>query len=332
MFPFSESRRFVTKTPGIFELNEESFGYELVHFDKENINAFAAQVRCCEPHWHDAPEFIYILEGGFSITINTTTLALRQGGMIYINGGEIHSLEETEPGSTLLTVQFAPELFKHINKDLLLDYRVKNADCYTSQDAAVATAFHELLADVVESSDATSYHKMSLTYLLLARLQDAGILVDDREQIDTRQKDETLIKDSIEYINANYGDSLTLDQLAKRASLSYHHFSKLFKKISGYNFKEYLNYVRINKARFLLRNTTIPITDISYRCGFSEHKYLIAVFRKHYSMTPTEYRKTSLIHDKCHRRNFDSVISNFKHIDLTADCLEKIAVAPHQRV
>ncbi len=73
--------------------------------------------------------------------------------------------------------------------------------------------------------------------------------------------------------------------------MSYSWFSRLFKRVSRYNFKEYLTLVRLNKARNLLRDTRTPITEISHSCGFQEHKYLIAAFNKYCGLTPTEYRK-----------------------------------------
>ncbi|WP_246168022.1 helix-turn-helix transcriptional regulator [Serratia rhizosphaerae] len=85
-----------------------------------------------------------------------------------------------------------------------------------------------------------------------------------------------------------------MSTVADNAGVSYHHFSRTFKKISGYNFKEYLTMVRINKAKLLLKDTNIPITDISYTCGFSGHKQLIFAFNKYCRMTPTEFRKSYL--------------------------------------
>lgn len=49
--------------------------------------------------------------------------------------------------------------------------------------------------------------------------------------------------------------------------------------------------MRLNKARALLRDTRTPITDISHRCGFQEHKPLLAALNKYRGMTPTGYRK-----------------------------------------
>lgn len=65
-------------------------GYELIAFDAEKLNVFAAQVRYCEPHWHPAPELITVLSGRFSVTAGNQEVTLEQGDMLYINAEEVH--------------------------------------------------------------------------------------------------------------------------------------------------------------------------------------------------------------------------------------------------
>lgn len=324
MFPFSGHKQLPVEQDGsLQDSGGDSFGYELVQFDRENVNVFTARVRCCEPHWHDAPEFIYVLSGAFTTTVNRTVTALTAGGMIYINGGEVHSLEAAAPDSRLLTIQFSPDLFRHSNQDLILTYAVRGPLEYGEKEAGLIAAFRELIGHSVKPDAPASFTKISLIYRLLAELQNAGVIVSDTDVVHIRRKDESLIKKAIEYINEHYGDELDMSAMAGKFHCSYYHFSKLFKKISGYNFKEYLNYVRINKARFLLKNTRIPITDISFLCGFKEHKYLIAVFRKHYAMTPTEFRKgyTLALHP-----GYNAMITDFEHLPLSPDVLETITM------
>lgn len=321
MFPFSVNKRMLQRESNLIVQSNESFGYELVTFDKEKINIFAAQVRCCEPHWHNAPEFIYVLRGGFAITVNRSLIKLRAGGMLYINSDEIHSLDAIEKDSTLLTVQFSPNLFDDLHHGLLINYCVKSSADYRSKDMRVRESLSALISDCLVSCDLASFHKMSLIYMLLSDLEKAGENIDDAAQASINKKDEQLIKECIKYINNHYSDELNLSQLAERAGVSYHYFSKLFKKISGYNFKEYLTFVRINKAKFLLKNTQVPITDISHSCGFSEHKHLIAVFRKYYAMTPTEFRKSYVSELS---ESYNDIITDFKYIELSSDVLGKI--------
>ncbi|MBK5072894.1 helix-turn-helix domain-containing protein [Budviciaceae bacterium CWB-B4] len=321
MFPFSVTKRLNQHQAELTVPHHEGHGYELVTFDKEKINIFAAQFHSCEPHWHNASEFIYVLQGGFAITVNRNVMKLTAGGMLYINQDEIHSLDATEPNSMLLTVQFSAGLFDDLHHELIIHYCVNSISDYNDKDRQLRATFISLVKDCLSCSDTASFHKMSLIYMLLAELENAGETIDDLAQVSIRKKDEQLIKECIEYINQHYSEEINLTQLAERAGVSYHYFSRLFKKISGYNFKEYLTYVRINKARFLLKNTQFPITDISHSCGFSEHKHLISVFRKYYLMTPTEFRKSYASENQ---EGFNALASDVRYIELSPDLLNKI--------
>lgn len=84
---------------------------ELVTFDSAFLNVFAAEVNYCPPHWHPAPELLYVLEGGFSLIVNEQEIILNKGDFLFIGADTIHSLEFRQPESTVLTWQFQPDLF-----------------------------------------------------------------------------------------------------------------------------------------------------------------------------------------------------------------------------
>lgn len=285
MFPFS-----VTQQPRVSSQQQtattihEGSGYELISFDAEKLNVFAAEVYYCEPHWHSAPELICILSGEFSVTLGHTTTTVAAGGMLWINPDEIHSLEARAPNSQLLTIQLAPNLFDETHPAPLLAY----GSLTHQQEKALKESVIALVEHLVHAQP--SFNRIALVYQLLGTLAATGNQ-DDRQQITIRNKDQQLVKYGIEFINQHFDDELSLSTIADNAGVSYHHFSRTFKKISGYNFKEYLTMIRINKAKRLLKDTHIPITDISYSCGFSCHKQLIFAFNKYCRMTPTAFRK-----------------------------------------
>jgi AraC-like DNA-binding protein len=78
-----------------------------------------------------------------------------------------------------------------------------------------------------------------------------------------------MIKKGIDFINQHFDQPLTLSEVACHSGMSYSWFSRLFKKVSRYNFKEYLTLVRLNKARTCCA-IPHPITEISHSCGFQE--------------------------------------------------------------
>jgi AraC-like DNA-binding protein len=293
MFPFSVAQRpRLTPHRQASAAIHEGSGYELISFDAEKLNVFAAEVYYCEPHWHSAPELIGILSGAFSVTLGHTTLTAAAGSMLYINPDEIHSLEARAPHSQLLTMQFSPGLFDEVHQapvmdDALLAGRSRALQVRQVREAAIA-----LLENLV--SDPPSFTRIALIYQLLGTLAAMGNQTTDQQLTSVRKKDQQWVKYAITSINQHFDDDLDLATIAETAGVSYHHFSRIFKKISGYNFKEYLTMVRINKAKLLLKDTRIPITEISYACGFSGHKQLIFAFNKYCRMTPTDFRKNYL--------------------------------------
>ncbi|CAI1587284.1 Bacillibactin transport regulator [Serratia grimesii] len=290
MFPFS-----VTQQPRLKSHRQastaihEGSGYELISFDAEKLNVFAAEVYYCEPHWHSAPELICILSGEFSVTLGHATSVAAAGSLLYINPDEIHSLEAHKPNSQLLTIQFSPNLFDETHPAPIMDYALLATQKERETDLKVKHSVIALLEHVIGSQP--SFTRIALVYQLLGALLSAGETMSVRQQLTVRKKDQQLVKYGIAFINQHFDDELNLATIAENAGVSYHHFSRTFKKISGYNFKEYLTMIRINKAKLLLKDTNIPITEISYSCGFSGHKQLIFAFNKYCRMTPTEFRK-----------------------------------------
>lgn len=96
---------------------------------------------------------------------------------------------------------------------------------------------------------------------------------------------------AITYIKNNLDKNITLDEAASMCNLSTSHFSKVFKKEVGKNFKEYLNGKKIEKAEYLLKSTNNAIYNIGYSLGIEDTSYFTKMFKKYMGMTPKKYRE-----------------------------------------
>ena len=94
------------------------------------------------------------------------------------------------------------------------------------------------------------------------------------------------------FINENYRVQLNAADIAGAVGFSPNYLSRKFKDTTGMGVHEYLIYVRLRNAAFELRSTNQSVTEIALQCGFSNSNYFKDVFKKYYSMTPREYRKT----------------------------------------
>lgn len=117
-------------------------------------------------------------------------------------------------------------------------------------------------------------------------------LVDLIEAVEQRPRNyqEELINHCKTYIEQHYEEDIDLTWLAEKLHVSPSYLSKIFKKTLGINFVDYLNNVRIERAKFLLSHTNSSIVEISQQVGYSTHKYFSYVFKKYTNNSPTEYR------------------------------------------
>ena len=94
-----------------------------------------------------------------------------------------------------------------------------------------------------------------------------------------------------DYIANHQGEDLSLGQVARAVNTSSFYFCKLFKKATGLNFTEYVTRVRLEKAKNLLLNPHLRVSEIAYEVGFQSLTHFNRVFRKTLGKSPTAYRQ-----------------------------------------
>ncbi|NHN34007.1 response regulator transcription factor [Paenibacillus agricola] len=99
------------------------------------------------------------------------------------------------------------------------------------------------------------------------------------------------IKKICEYMEVHYFENFSLIRLAEMSHMSVSHFSMLFKKTTGQTCLNYLNLVRIRKAKELLQEPDLKIYEIADMIGYSSLAYFNRIFKQIVTLTPVEYRK-----------------------------------------
>ncbi|GAB6108653.1 response regulator [Fusibacter bizertensis] len=100
------------------------------------------------------------------------------------------------------------------------------------------------------------------------------------------------------YIDENFQNQVTLEQTATRFYISKEHLSKVFKVAYGEGFIEYLNAVRLEKAKQLIIEKGIPIKEVGYLVGYIEQAHFYKKFKRYFGMTPGEMRETLKMDNK----------------------------------
>lgn len=96
-----------------------------------------------------------------------------------------------------------------------------------------------------------------------------------------------------QYIEEHYMSNLHLDHMAEKMETSPKYFSNYFKKTFGVNFVDYLNKVRLSHAKELLKNTDLPVSEISEKTGYLNSTTFTSTFKKYFGSSPSEFRKSS---------------------------------------
>jgi AraC-like DNA-binding protein len=99
-----------------------------------------------------------------------------------------------------------------------------------------------------------------------------------------------IVEHSLAYISEHFSEPLSLELLAGNANMSPFHFTRVFTAETGLTPHQYLIATRINSAKFLLKNTDLPVKEIAFGSGFNSESGFCATFRKREHMTPGEYR------------------------------------------
>jgi YesN/AraC family two-component response regulator len=105
-----------------------------------------------------------------------------------------------------------------------------------------------------------------------------------------------VIKRAREYIHEHQAEELSLNQVAKAVNMSTFYFCKMFKKVAGINFTDYVARVRIEKSKNLLLNPNLRVSEIAFEVGFQSLTHFNRVFKKLLGQSPTDYRAQLLTH------------------------------------
>lgn len=139
----------------------------------------------------------------------------------------------------------------------------------------------------------TNISSRELTRNYLIKIVD--LCIESRDQM-SKSRLEGWIEDAKDYINEHYGDEkISLNAVAAYVNVSPNHFSRVFRQVEGKTFVEYLTQTRLNKAKEMLRCSSMKTSEIGSRLGYRDAHYFYYIFKKEVGCTPKDYRMKSVV-------------------------------------
>ena len=105
-----------------------------------------------------------------------------------------------------------------------------------------------------------------------------------------KQHEDEVIRKAQDYIEKNYQERITIDQLASRLAISRRNLERRFKKVTYNSIVEYVQRVRIEAAKMSLERNRENVNEAMYKAGYTDVKAFRTIFRKYTGLSPLEYK------------------------------------------
>lgn len=115
-------------------------------------------------------------------------------------------------------------------------------------------------------------------------------LYEQKTNYKENQNEQRVITNMTRYLQEHLDEEISLIILSEKFHLNPQYISQLFKNEIGVNFLAYLTNIRIEKAKKLLLNTSLSITQIAQEVGYLDYRVFTKVFKKNEGMTPSQYK------------------------------------------
>ncbi len=186
---------------------------------------------------------------------------------------------------------YVSEFVKSVDEDAFNSYIFRQ---YIAMDVFFAvSSFIGEISGKAKDDTAKEVPKEALESAASVADYISGLIGDDlrvRDSVATnRYKD--IVDEAARYIEENYADeNLSLNQLASHVNVSPNHLSTIFSQQTGQTFIKYLTEYRMDKAKEMLKCTSMRSSEISEAVGYKDPHYFSYMFKKTVGMTPTNYR------------------------------------------
>lgn len=268
-------------------------------FYYDNLALF--DFNCVEWHWHAELEFVYVESGTVTFWIGESQFTLSAGNGVFINSRILHRFhspaEAVIPNFVCMPSFIAPQdsflYHKYIQPILSSSpaFQVFRKEVPWQAEAL------SVMKQIIAAQDCTSSCELATSSLVqrlwLEIYENADITYTDG-QINDSAASQARLQLMMQYIHQNYPHDISLDDIAAQAGISKSTVLNLFRRYLHVTPIRYLINYRLNEAALLLSKTEKKVIAVSRETGFHNDDYFCRLFKKHYHLTPSEYREKKL--------------------------------------
>lgn len=252
-------------------------------------------------HWHEELELGYIEKGTSLIRTLEQEYIVHQGDGFFINTNVVDTKRNGNPGKPSLEINhifhpvfigghFGSRITAKYLKPVLQNQQISVHVLRRGSREADAVLENLIVLKALngkQNQEIAIRNILSETWLLL--LDEINRHFIEPKAADSEKQGQ--IKAMLAHIHAHFDEKITLEGIAKSANISTRETNRVFRKSISQTPFEYLMSYRLEKAREMLKETELSITEIGAMCGFSDSTYFGKQFRKVYRISPSDYRR-----------------------------------------
>ncbi len=283
-------------------VDKRTDGSERVKYDYDGYMAYIRRGLlsnypnfAAESHWHDDLEFISVLSGSMDYNVNGEILHLKVGQGIIINARQIHyGFSTVHNECEFYCILLHPMLLctsQNIDRDFVSPVLSDSSLPYVFLDSNTRWQ-REILSDIEsmylckDKPNAPLYIQNTFYHIWILLSENALKVKRAKRQ----DRNLSVLKDMLVFVQKNYADKITLQDIAKSGNVSKSTCLAIFKKYLQDTPANYLIEYRLKRAIKLLKNSDMSITEIALEVGFGGVSYFAETFKKNYGCSPGKYR------------------------------------------
>lgn len=272
--------------------------------DDRKINRIAAvggaSIRFCrtsqaefQAHSHVALSVTAVLRGDMDVVVGDESFTASAGESILTDSACMHAAR-AEREVEFVSIHVEPELVVELSADMGLasigaEIRFKRAQII---DGEVFRIAERMASEVLKARSGRRQMLDALLREVVVLLLRSHLSVRKSTRIELSRAGpvDRRLRRAIEFIHDNYASDVALGEMAAAAYLSEYHFARLFKQVTGVTPHVYLANVRLERARSLLTETSLPIVEVAAMVGYQSQSHFTRLFKSVTGVTPGAYR------------------------------------------
>jgi AraC-like DNA-binding protein len=234
-------------------------------------------------HYHDLFEIYYLESGRCTYFIDKRSYELMPGDIAIIPAGIIHNTHYVNSRHSRMLINFSS---RFIPSSVLPQLKKIT---YIYRNRKIHDDILKILNQIKEESSQSGEMQGDIVECYMHML--FFMLIKNENFYDNSHAQNEYIVSAVKFLQKNYQTDVSLKSMAEMFSVCPEHFSREFKKETGFGFCEYLNLLRLKKAEQLLKqNDKIRVSEVSEMIGFNDSNYFSLKFKKMYGTSPKNIR------------------------------------------